>query len=152
MCCYTAVAAAAAACYCCSSSCARWQNLLLWFIVSDSRVAFLFIETQSIFDVLPHLQPRFTYNTYHTSSVIAGMRGAKAGVSPPRRSPLFIKSWKTSAVSTTVWMVETQLCKLRGTSDIYTNYHSRVFYVLSLWRIQVGDSPGCCQGQQDDFP
>ena len=33
-------------------------------------------------------------------------------------------------------MVETQLCKLRGTSDIYTNYRSRVFYVLSLnkWR------------------
>ena len=31
---------------------------------------------------------------------------------------VFIKSWKTSAVSTTVWMVETQLCKLRGTSDI----------------------------------
>jgi len=27
-------------------------------------------------------------------------------------------------------MVETQLCKLRGTSDIYTNYRSRVFYVL----------------------
>ena len=31
----------------------------------------------------------------------------------------FIKSWKTSAVSTTVWMVETQLCKLRGTSDMF---------------------------------
>ena len=31
----------------------------------------------------------------------------------------FIKSWKTSAVSTTMWMVETQLCKLRGTSDIF---------------------------------
>ena len=31
----------------------------------------------------------------------------------------FIKSWKTSAVSTTVWMVETQLCKLRGTSDTF---------------------------------
>ena len=31
----------------------------------------------------------------------------------------FIKSWKTSAVSTTVWMVETQLCKLRGTSDAF---------------------------------
>ena len=44
----------------------------------------------------------------------------------------FIKSWKTSAVSTTVWMVETQLCKLRGTSDIYTNYRSPVFYVLLL--------------------
>ena len=25
-------------------------------------------------------------------------------------------------------MVETQLCKLRGTSDIYTNYRSPVFY------------------------
>ena len=31
----------------------------------------------------------------------------------------FIKSWKTSAVTTTVWMVETQLCKLRGTSDAF---------------------------------
>ena len=31
----------------------------------------------------------------------------------------FIKSWKTSAVSTTVWMVETQRCKLRGTSDAF---------------------------------
>ena len=30
-----------------------------------------------------------------------------------------IISWKTSAVSTTVWMVETQLCKLRGTSDTF---------------------------------
>jgi len=27
-------------------------------------------------------------------------------------------------------MVETQLCKLRGTSDIYTNYRSRVFNVF----------------------
>ena len=40
----------------------------------------------------------------------------------------FIKNWKTSAVSTTMWMVEIQLCKLRGTSDIYTNYRSPVFY------------------------
>ena len=29
-----------------------------------------------------------------------------------------IKSCKTSAVSTTVWMVESQLCKMRGTSDM----------------------------------
>ena len=29
------------------------------------------------------------------------------------------KSWKTSAVSTTDWMVETQLCNLRGTSDTF---------------------------------
>ena len=29
------------------------------------------------------------------------------------------KSWKTSAVSTTVWMVEAQHCKLRGTSDAF---------------------------------
>ena len=36
-----------------------------------------------------------------------------------RRRYYFIKSWKTSAVSTTVWMVETQLCKLRGTPDAF---------------------------------
>ena len=30
-----------------------------------------------------------------------------------------IKSWKTSAVGTTVWMVETQLCKLRGNDFIF---------------------------------
>ena len=34
----------------------------------------------------------------------------------------FIKSWKTSAVSTTDWMVKTQLCKLRGTSA-YSIFH-----------------------------
>ena len=34
----------------------------------------------------------------------------------------------------------------------FTQNIVRVFYVLSLWRILVGDSPGCCQGQQDDFP
>ena len=34
----------------------------------------------------------------------------------------FIKSWKTSAVSTTVWMVGTQPCKLRGTSDAFVKY------------------------------
>ena len=91
----------------------------------------------------------------------------------------FIKNWKTSAVSTTDWMVETQLCKLRGNirhvrwtclfyiSFIiwflwakptiwllilsFTKNRPRLFHVLSLWRIQVGDSPACCQGQQDDF-
>ena len=31
--------------------------------------------------------------------------------------PYLKKNWKTSAVSTTVWMVETQLCKLRGTCN-----------------------------------
>ena len=34
----------------------------------------------------------------------------------------FINSWTTSAVRTTVWMVETQLCKLRGTSDTFVLY------------------------------
>ena len=37
--------------------------------------------------VLSHLRPRFPWTT---SSVITGMRGAKAGVSPPRRSPACI--------------------------------------------------------------
>ena len=35
----------------------------------------------------------FTYNSaYHTSSDITGMRGTKAGVTPPRRSPPCISS------------------------------------------------------------
>ena len=38
--------------------------------------------------VLSHVQPRLTYNTFHTSSLMTDMcGGAKAGVSPPRRSP-----------------------------------------------------------------
>ena len=35
-------------------------------------------------EILSHLRPRFAYTTY---SVIMGMGGAKAGISPPRRSP-----------------------------------------------------------------
>ena len=34
-----------------------------------------------------------------------------------RWSSYFLIFWETSAVSTTDWMVKTQLCKLRGTSD-----------------------------------
>ena len=37
-------------------------------------------------------------------------------------------------------------------TQFYIKYRLRVFYVLSLRRIKVGDSPRCCQGQQDDFP
>ena len=38
-----------------------------------------------LLSVLSHLRPRFAYDT---SSVVTGMRGAKAGVSPPREAPL----------------------------------------------------------------
>ena len=38
--------------------------------------------------ILWHLQPRFAYTA---SSVITGMRGVKAGVSPPRRNPPCIR-------------------------------------------------------------
>ena len=40
---------------------------------------------------------------------------------------IVVKSWKTSAVSTTDWMVEAQLCKLRGTSDTFVG---RVYSIL----------------------
>ena len=84
-------------------------------IESDSNVFFLFIQTQCIFNVplgsttyycslqivavhvLPYplgFDPQhvccvaYTDSiAYTTSSVVAGMRGAKADVSPPRRSP-----------------------------------------------------------------
>ena len=41
----------------------------------------------------------------------------------------YIKNWKTSAVSTTDWMVETQLCKLRDTSDTFVG---RAYSVVHL--------------------
>ena len=57
------------------------------FNESDSSVFFLSIQTRFILmyplAVLSHSRPRFAYKI---SSVITGMRGAKAGVSPPRRS------------------------------------------------------------------
>ena len=64
----------------------RVANLFLWFTSSDFSVFFLFIQTRVIFyvplgSILSYLRPRFAHNT---SSVILGMRGAKAGVSPPR--------------------------------------------------------------------
>ena len=54
---------------------------------------------------------------------------------------VFIKSRKTSAVSTTDWMVETQLCKLRGTSDTFQRtsldvlilYQVLSFIIWFLW-------------------
>ena len=51
----------------------------------------------------------FTFPVYCCTPSMAGTS----------RKYYFIKSWKTSAVSTTVWMVETQLCELRGTSDAF---------------------------------
>ena len=69
--------------------CAGWQNLLLWSIEFDSGASLLFIQTRLFFmyplPVLSYLRPRFAY--CNTFSVITGMRGAKAGVSPPRRNP-----------------------------------------------------------------
>ena len=49
--------------------------------------------------VLSHLQRRFfTYSTYNTSSAFTGMRGAKTGVSPPRRSDTILQSFYYSRV------------------------------------------------------
>ena len=39
----------------------------------------------------------------------------------------YVKNWKTSAVSTTDWMVQTQLCKLRGTSDTFVGRAYSIF-------------------------
>ena len=107
--CYTAVAAAAACWVRCTSSCARWLNLFPWFAASASGVFFLFIQTRFLsmypLAVLSHLQGRFS-NLWHISYIlgITGMLGAKAGVSPPRRShpvlyifvPLFSMGFSTS--------------------------------------------------------
>ena len=44
-----------------------------------------------------------------------------------------LKKWKTSAVSTTDWMVETQLCKLRGTSDTFVG---SAYFIIILRSIE----------------
>ena len=56
-----------------------------WFIESDSSVS-LQTRFMSMYPLteLSQLRSRFVYTT---SSVNTGMRGAKAGISPPRRSP-----------------------------------------------------------------
>ena len=62
-----------------------------WFIESDSLQCFLSLYSNTIdfccmhsLAVRSHIWPRYAHTA---SSVITGMRGAKAGVSPPRRSP-----------------------------------------------------------------
>ena len=90
VCCYIAFAAAAAACCCCSSSCAWWQDLFPWFTASDPSVLFLFIPTRCIFNVPLGSTVAFSASLFfpYISYIIGtGMRGTKAGVSPPRRSP-----------------------------------------------------------------
>ena len=42
----------------------------------------------------------------------------------------FYKSWKTSSVSTTDWMVETQFCKLHGTSETFVGRAYRIFHII----------------------
>ena len=46
---------------------------------------------------------------------------------------LSLKSWKTSAVSTNVGMVETQLCKLRGTSDTFVRIIRFLWTKRTIW-------------------
>ena len=54
---------------------------------------------------------------------------------------VFIKNRKTSAVSTTDWMVETQLCKLRGTSETFVgraHILRFIFYYIVLINLRYG--------------
>ena len=85
--CCTAVAAAAAAVHrvpdykiCCCGS----LHLIPVFSFSSLKHDLFSLCSLA---VLSHFNRRlFAYNTYHTSLAITGMRGAKTGVSPPRRS------------------------------------------------------------------
>ena len=53
---------------------------------------------------------------------------------------LFIKNWKTSAVSTTDWMVETQLCKLRDTSDTFVGRACHFLYPVPSYPPNVSNN------------
>ena len=64
---------------------------------------------------------------------------------------VFIKSWKTSAVSnTTVWMVETQLCKLRGTSDTLTRSYNMVLWSCYITPHHTHHTPCMCTRTTDN--
>ena len=61
------------------------DQICCWFIEYDPSVLFLFIQTRFIFDVpLGSTVRRINALDLPTSSIIPSMRGAKAGVSPPR--------------------------------------------------------------------
>ena len=47
----------------------------------------------------------------------------------------FAKSRKTSAVSATDWMIETQLCKLRGTSDTFVRWKCLFSRSISFYKM-----------------
>ena len=92
-------AAAAAAALCCYTAVVAEQLLLLVIVcrMAKNVAGLLNLIPSSVFFLFKHglynvrtpvlslLPPRFAYTA--TSSVITGMRGAKAGVSPPRRIP-----------------------------------------------------------------
>ena len=66
---------------------------------------------------------------------------------------IFYKKLKTSAVSTTDWMVDTQLCKLRGTSDtsldvliLFFIFYAKLPVLLYLLHSMLGVS----QAVQDE--
>ena len=88
---YSAVVAATT-CYCCSSSCAGCAKFVagsLSLILSSVFFAlkndlFLFTPKGSSFTA------SIAFTTYILGTVIAGMRGAKAGVGPPRPSLQYI--------------------------------------------------------------
>ena len=56
-----------------------------------------------------------------------------------RYNAAFIKSWKTSAVSTSVWMVETQLCELRGTFKDEFRRNARHFFFFFQISQMIGN-------------
>ena len=61
-------------------------QICCWFIDSDPSVFFIFNQTRFILMHPLAVPYRIDGLDLPTSSVITGMRGAKAGVSPPRRS------------------------------------------------------------------
>ena len=87
VCCYTAVAAAAAVLLLPAAVRHRVPDcrLCCWFIGSDPSVFFLIQET--FFVCTPWQYCRICGRDLATSSITTGLRGAQAGVIPPRQSP-----------------------------------------------------------------
>ena len=78
--------------YCCCRSCCclsvvcGMATYLMWLTESDCNVFFIFVQAR-YFQCTPWLYCRIYGLDLPIFLVSTGMRGAKAGVSPPRRSP-----------------------------------------------------------------
>ena len=114
------------------------------FIESDPSVFFLLIQKRFIFDGTPwqYCCVAFTASISPASSVIVYMRGAKAGVSPPRQSaPLYYDG--IVVVHAYKILYSYYICfEVYNRSDLHLWWQHLALIILKLGMIKVACQPG----------